>query len=92
MTTWRALKTSCARTRKCSRCFPNTTTDEDAAGINADQDEFVLSRVLEGDEEYADFEKSLLIFIQCLRKWKQTIREGQVADAVQAAPQGVFFA
>ena len=52
----------------------------------------MLSRVLEGDEEYADFEKSLLIFIQCLRKWKQTIREGQVADAVQAAPQGVFFA
>ncbi len=52
-------------------------------GINSDQNEFVLSRVLEGDVPYLDFEKSLLVFIRCLRKWKNIVRDARMPDDVQ---------
>lgn len=59
-----------------------------AIGIDPDQDGFVLSRVLEGDEDYADFERSLLLFIRCLRKWKPVILEGRMPGPVPFLPPG----
>lgn len=46
-------------------------------GINPEQEEFVLTRVLEGEEPYETFEESLLIMIRSARKWKPIIREGK---------------
>ena len=60
-------------------------------GINADQDEFTLARVLEGDERYEEFEKSLLIFIQCLRKWKRIILDGKLPqEGAPVNPVGMY--
>ncbi len=60
-------------------------------GINADQDEFTLARVLEGDECYEEFEKSLLMFIQCLRKWKRIILDGTLPqEKAPVNPVGMY--
>lgn len=47
-------------------------------GLNSEQEEFVLSRVFEGEENYETFEESLLLMIKSVRKWKQIIKTGKV--------------
>lgn len=41
------------------------------AGIDEARGQFTLCRVLEGDLEYADFEKLLAVFVGAVRYWKE---------------------
>ena len=58
-------------------------------GIDDLQDEYTLTRVFEGEFQYDEFEKSLLLFIRTLRKWKTILEEGKVSENIENTPSEI---
>ncbi|MBQ9407016.1 MAG: type III secretion system chaperone [Desulfovibrio sp.] len=58
--------------------------------LDADHEEFVLYRILDGDMGYPEFEKILTVFVRALRYWKEWLKQAQNVDvaALSTPPLG----
>ncbi len=52
-------------------------------GIDSDRKQFTLCRILEGDMEFADFEKTLTIFVAAVRYWKKWLAAPPAAQSAE---------